>query len=113
MSNITSALALFQEEVEKEFAEHADTTLASLQMFKKEMIRANENATSFRNSLIEAQKDTNSNIASLQESQTTANQRLQALEANMDITVRGIKELLDQKKSDQVPEHLQRQDQHP
>ena len=77
------------------------------------MIRANESATNFRNSLIEAQKATNSNIATLQETQQTANQRLQALETNMEFTVNGIRELLDHKKSEHVPDHLQRQDQSP
>ena len=92
-----SALALFRAETEKEFAAHAETTLSSLQLFKNEMIRANENATKFRNSLIEAQQHTNANIATLQESQQQANQRLQALETNMDFTVNGIRELLEKK----------------
>ena len=107
----TSALAEFRAEAEKEFAEHAATTLSSLQLFKSEMTRASANAAKFRDSLIEAQKSTNDNIATLQDAQHQANQRLRSLETNMDFTVNGIKELLANK--NKAPDHLQEQDQHP
>ena len=46
-SHASNALALFRAEAEKEFADHTESTLASLQMFKKEMIRANEKCNQF------------------------------------------------------------------
>ena len=111
--NSSSALALFRQETEKEFAEHEKTTLSSLQLFKNELIRANKSATQFRESLIEAQKATNNSMSILQESQQKANQRLQALESNMEFTVKGIEELLAQKKAIESSDLLKQQEEGP